>query len=275
MFKEYSEKKQFISDITNLGNYNFFKLYYLNYLIYATNNQPINMWIYKNENRWCIGYYIIGNYCLNGYNLQKEDIESIRNYIKFEQLTDNTHFLGDTDIIEELSKSMGNFEKFKERFFYAVNKLKPIKTPSETKISLLEKEEIEKVIPLYSQYYKEEYEGKNNKADDEVRQNIEYCVKEESIYKLEYKNELIGFCTKMEFLSGMPNMIGTIFISQKYRNKKYGQYLLYYVTQDLLKGKAVPEIYLMTTKENIGSNKMVENIGFIKIHEHSDRIFKK
>jgi hypothetical protein len=34
------------------------------------------------------------------------------------------------------------------------------------------------------------------------------------------------------------------------------------------------EIYLMTTQENISSNKMVENLGFVRQYKHSDRTIK-
>ncbi len=92
------------------------------------------------------------------------------------------------------------------------------------------------------------------------------------IYKLEIEDEIIGFCTKMSFLSEYPNMIGTIFIKESHRNKKYAQHLLSKISNDML--TLNQEIYLMTTKENLASNKMVENIGFSKKYEHSDRIIR-
>ena len=76
----------------------------------------------------------------------------------------------------------------------------------------------------------------------------------------------------MSFLSESPNMIGTIFIKDSHRNKKFAQYLLSKISNDMLTTNQ--EIYLMTTKENVASNKMVENIGYFKVYEHSDRTIK-
>lgn len=64
----------------------------------------------------------------------------------------------------------------------------------------------------------------------------------------------------MSFLNPKPNMIGTIFIASNYRKSGNGKHLLSNVIDKIHNGNK--STYLMTSKESISSNKMVENVGF-------------
>lgn len=279
MFTNYTEEldASFVIDIQNLNQYQAFDFYniieaYGRVMAGYSNN--FDAWIYKTDESWCVGFWINGNYLFHSRNLDTYDLKLINERINFSTFKiDGFHFAGNTSLIDSLSELNKSFslEKFKERYFYVADKIN-FESKLDVKISLVTEYDTEDVAKLYQQYYIEEYNGVNNKTIEKVLSNINSLMSRELIYKLEIKNEVIGFCSKMSFLSETPNMIGTIFIKEACRNKKYAQYLLSNISKELLNTNQ--EIYLMTTKDNISSNKMVENIGFIRINEYSDRTIK-
>lgn len=279
MFKNFTDElnAEFVQTIENLNQFRTLDFYYIieayNRVMSGMNNY-YDAWIYENGNKWCVGFWIDGNYLLNSSNLDEKDLILINQKIDFKIFkNDGFHFAGNTDLINSLADLNTNFEleNFKERYFYVSNKLK-MEIKLENQIDLVTEYDKEKTAFLYQKYYTEEYNGNNDKSLEEVMENINYLVAKKLINKLEVENEIIGFCTKMSFLSEHPNMIGTIFIDENFRNKKYAQLLLTKVSKKLLENNK--EIYLMTTKENTASNKMVENVGFVRQYEHSDRTIK-
>lgn len=278
MFKNFTNELNagFVQAIQNLNQFQALDFYYIIEAydrVMSGQNNYYDAWVYENDNKWCVGFWIDGNYLFNSKNLDESDLIFVNERICFSTFkTDGFHFAGNTDFINSISEINTDFELeiFKERYFYAANKI-DIQIEKEFKyhIDLLNKDDIEKTSILYQRYYNEEYNGRNDKSLEEVKLNLNYLISENLIYKLEIESEIVGFCTKMSFLSDKPNMIGTIFIDEQFRNRKYAQLLLSEVCKELLKYNE--EIYLMTTQENISSNKMVENLGFVKQYEHSDR----
>lgn len=280
MFTDFTEElnSNFVQQIQNLNQFKSLDFYYI---IEAYGNVMggyqnfYDAWIYENNESWCVGFWIDGNYLLNSKELDVNDLHKINEKINFKFFDqDGFHFAGDTKLIDnltELNKGKFELDSFKERYFYVSNKIN-FESELQNNISLLNICDIDKVATLYQQYYVEEYEGKNNKELEFVKANINYLMSKKLIYKLELENDIIGFCTKMSFLSQKPNMIGTIFIEESKRNNKFAQNLLAEVSNEMLRQNQ--EIYLMTTKKNTASNKMVENVGFIKQYDHSDRIIK-
>lgn len=279
MFTNYTEElnSSFVIEIQNLNGFRTLDFYYIIEAygrIMSGYTEYYDAWIYNTEESWCVGLWISGNYLFNSQNLNESDLQLINERINFNLFNqDGFHFAGNTSLIDSLAEINESFslEKFKERYFYVAKKI-DFESEIDAKISLLTEDEIEESAILYQQYYVEEYNGKNNKSIEEVISNINSLISRGLIYKLKAENQIIGFCTKMSFLSESPNMIGTIFIKDSYRNKKYAQFLLSKISKDMLITNE--EVYLMTTKENIASNKMVENIGYYKKYEHSDRIIK-
>lgn len=280
MFTDFTDElnSNFVAQIQSLNNYKALDFYYIIEAygrVMAGYNNLYDAWIYKNGESWCVGFWIDGNYLLNSNELNKNDLQIINEKIDFKIFSqDGFHFAGDTKLIDDLAAlNIENFElqSFKERYFYESNQI-TFESQLKNKISLLNIQDIEKVAVLYQQYYVEEYHGKNNKEIEEVKENINNLFEKKLIFKLELENEIVGFCTQMSFLAKTPNMIGTVFIEESKRNNKYAQNLLAEVSNEMLKQNQ--EIYLMTTKENFASNRMVENVGFVKKYKHSDRIIK-
>lgn len=279
MFTNYTEElnSNFVKEIQNLNQFRALDYYYIIEAfgrVMSGYSDYFDAWIYKTDESWCVGFWISGNYLLNSKNLSNTDLLLINERINFSIFNqDGFHFAGNTELIDSLSELNQSFslEKFKERYFYAANKIN-FESEFVDKTNLVVEDDIVEVAKLYQQYYVEEYNGANNKEFEEVKTNIKSLISRNLMFKLEIEDEIIGFCTKMSFLSEYPNMIGTIFIKDSHRNKKYAQYLLSKISNDMLTNNQ--EIYLLTTKENIASNKMVENVGFSKVYEHSDRIIK-
>lgn len=279
MFTNFTEElnSQFVLKIQNLKNFNSLSFYYIIEAYEKVMGDYYNYhdaWIYENDESWCVGFWIDGNYFLNSNNLSENDLKIINNRINFKHFKqDGFHFAGNTELVDSLSEINTDFEleEFKERYFFALDKVNNENNLS-NKISLIDYDDVDEIAILYQQYYVEEYQGTNNKQLEVVKDNIYSLITRNLMYKLEIDNEIIGFCTKMTFLSDTPNMIGTIFIQESNRNKKYAQNLLRFVSNIMLKENQ--EIYLMTTKQNTASNKMVERVGFLKKYDHSDRIIK-
>ncbi|MFC4634644.1 GNAT family N-acetyltransferase [Dokdonia ponticola] len=233
-----------------------------------------NCWIYEEADRWCVGFWISGNYFFNSKNLTKEDVKNIKDKIDFKQFKkDGFHFIGNTQLIDKLSDHNSSFtlESFKERYFYSLKEIH-LKSKFSKEVNLASQEDIQEIATLYQQYYQEEYNGNNNKELTKTLENFESLQLRKLIYSLKENDKVIGFCTIMTFLSPKPNMIGTIFIDVNFRNNGNGRHLLSFVVGEILKQN--DELFLMTTKENISLNRMVESIGFRKCYEHSDRIIK-
>jgi predicted GNAT family acetyltransferase len=279
MIKSFSNNLDitFVEEVQSLNEYKELDFYYIiESFSYVMSGQRdlFDCWIYKVDKRWCVGFWISGNYLLNSKNLITEDIKVIKNKINFSNYKiDGFHFSGNTELIEQLSKNNLDFslENFKERYFYSLNTIK-FKSKFNNEVSFLDEKDIEIVAKFYQQYYFEEYNGNNNKDFKTVIENVKKLKSRNLIYNLKINNKIVGFCTIMSFQSKTSNMIGTIFIEQSFRYKGNGKHLLSNITEKLLKNNNA--VFLMTTKENTESNKMVENVGYLKKHEHSDRIIK-
>ncbi|MBI6117886.1 GNAT family N-acetyltransferase [Salegentibacter maritimus] len=278
MFTDYSNNldANFIYHIESLDGYNEFNFYnIINAFgrVFSNNVEFYDCWIYEIEDRWCVGFWITGNYLFNSNNLIHSDTKIIKNKIDFGQFGNGFHFTGNTQIIEQLSNSNLDYslEPFKERYYYSLNSLK-LKTKFSKEVDLSKQEDIKELSILYQKYFHEEYDGKNDKDLQTTTAMVESLHSRKLIYRLKLKGKIVGFCTIMNFLHPELNMIGTIFIDKKFRAKGNGIHLLSFVTEKIHKERI--KVFLMTTKENISSNKMVEKIGFKKQYNHSDRIIK-
>ena len=279
MFTDYTNDLniEFVHQIENLNGYNEFNFYYIINAfgrVMSNHSEFFNCWIYEVDDRWCVGFWISGNYLLNSRNLTKKDIDLVNRKVDFSQFgIDGFHFAGDTEIIEQLAKINSSFslEPFKERYFYNLNSLK-LQSKFTNEVSAVSKEDVQEIAILYQQYFHEEYNGKNDKDLQFMEDKVESLYSRKLIFKLTLGKKIIGFCTIMSFLKQQPNMIGTIFIDRNNRNSGNGRHLLSNIIDKIRVGNN--EILLMTTKESSASNKMVESVGFEKQYEHSDRTIK-
>ena len=279
MFTDYTDdlNGKFINQIENLNGYNEFDFYIIINAfgsVMSGHSRLFDCWIYESNDRWCVGFWINGNYLLNSRNLTKKDINLINNKVNFSQFKINGfHFAGDTEIIEQLAQINLDFslEPFKERYYYNLNYLK-LKSKFTNEVSSVSRDDVPEIAVLYQQYFQEEYNGLNDKDLQSVEEKVESLRLRKSIFKLIINKKIIGFCSIMSFLNEEPNMIGTIFIDTNHRMNGNGKHLLSYVINKIYKPNN--QIFLMTTKENLASNKMVKSVGFEKQYEHSDRLIK-
>lgn len=279
MFKNYTNNlnSNFVNHFERLSGYTDLNFYYIIQFfdrVMADYLEFYDCWIYEKADRWCVGFWVSGSYLFNSNNLTKEDIKYIIERIDFNYFKiDGFHFIGNTHFIDKLSDFDSNFtfESFKERFFYSLKKIK-LNSKFSKEVNLASTEDIQEIAILYQQYYHEEYNGKNDKEIDTTLEIVEKLQSQKLIYGLKEDNKIIGFCTIMSFLSLRPNMVGTIFIDINFRQNGNGRNLLSFVASILIDQNS--ELFLVTTKENIVSNQMVESIGFKMQYEHSDRVIK-
>ena len=158
---------------------------------------------------------------------------------------------------------------FKNRSFYKLSKQKKSGFENKNEIHSPLIDDTIEITHLYQQYYVEEYDGQNNKEFNETKEKIIELIKENNIVVSRNQDEITGFCTFMHKETDSP-MIGTVFVSSEFRNNGIGKSLIDYVSKDLLKSSDF--VYLMTTKENIESNKMVKSVGYEKVYDHTSRI---
>ena len=81
---------------------------------------------------------------------------------------------------------------------------------------------------------------------------------------LRYKNEVIGMVSS-DFSSDEISMINMLFIKKGFRGHGYGQILLKWYTEYLL--KFTKNICLFFSSENIVANKIYKKVGFEKTDE--------
>jgi predicted GNAT family N-acyltransferase len=266
---------EFIHQIENLKEYKEFDFYYIIQTLEAVlsgSRYLYDCWIYEVAERWCVGFCINDNYLLNSKNLSQKDIKLINKRIGSNHCQiDGFHFAGDTRLIEKLSEINSDFtlEPFKERYFYKLSAL-TFKSKFTTEVSVVTDEDVQEIAVQYQKYFEEEYNGLNNKNLSALIETVDSLKFRNLIYKLKINEKVIGFCTIMSFLSEKPNMIGTIFIDKNFRMNGNGKHLLSNVIGEI--HNEHNDILLMTTKESTSSNKMVENVGFERKYEHSDRI---
>lgn len=268
---------EFIHRIKELDGYDEFNFYYMinaYFNVVSNNVELFDFCVYEVAESWCVGFWISGNYLLICKNLTQVDIDIISKKIDFSQFIDGFHFAGNTEVINQLVENSSNFslEPFKERYFYKLRSLKLISKFS-NEVCLVTKNDIQDIATLYQKFFHEEYNGRNDKDLHFTIKIVENLLSQKMIYKLKIKDKILGFCTMMSFLNKVPNMIGTIYIDINYRMNDNGKHLLSDVVNRILKEHN--EVLLMTTKDSVASNKMVESVRFKKEYDYSDRLIKK
>lgn len=263
----------FIKKIEEFTDGELFQLFYLftgvNMVNYG-NLKLKNAFILDEGKCKIIGVLTESTFYLYGKNWNKNTLEKITKKINLKTFPEGFFFLGNEQFISELFDfAKIELKVFKNRSFYKLSKQKKSGFENKNEIHSPLIDKTIEITHLYQQYYVEEYDGQNNKEFNETKEKIIELIKKNNIVVSRSQNEITGFCTFMHKETDSP-MIGTVFVSSEFRNNGIGKSLIDYVSKDLLKSSDF--VYLMTTKENIESNKMVESVGYEKVYDHTSRI---
>lgn len=128
---------------------------------------------------------------------------------------------GDSKLIHSMISfnKLSNPQTEKERIFYRASKIKEILLQRES-ISLGEMDELNELASMLQEYYKEEYNGQNNKTIEDTTTRMHNLIESEEIYVLKDSNgEITSFCTIIN-----PD-IGIIYTKEKYRKQGNGKKL--------------------------------------------------
>jgi predicted GNAT family acetyltransferase len=217
-----------------------------------------------------IGFQIGNTFYLYGKNWSEIDLEVIRNRINVEAFSEGFRFAGTLSLITDIfAQTEVRTSVFKNRIFYKITERLPGELTNSDLITRPTENDIEELAKLYQEYFKEEYKGLNDKKIEETLESIRSMISEKEIYISKNYNGITGLCTTMYSKSDQP-MIGTVFVKDKYRGKGIGKALVGFVTQKLLSTAKL--CYLMTEKENIAANKVMNSVGYLKIYEHTERV---
>ncbi|WP_306351081.1 hypothetical protein [Flavobacterium sp. '19STA2R22 D10 B1'] len=114
---------------------------------------------------------------------------------------------------------------------------------------------------MLQDYYHEEYKGENDKSIEDMRMRILQVISTGKIFVLKNNhNQILGFCTIID-----PD-IGILFTKLQFRNQDNGKKLLVHTSRLLLQKNK--EVFVMTDKNEIASNKTCISVGFVQYFEN-------
>lgn len=276
MIKKYKViDDSYLSDLKKIIGRNYFRFFYLVERVETIINCYLNFqdaWILEKDNDWIIGLSENGQYHLYGTSKNDELIDKCFEEMPFKKFPNNFLLVGDQDLIDKITKKASKFkiEEGINRFFYEITseRFKPLSVEN---IRLAKISDLDELTQMTLDFFKEEYNGKNNKDYEETKLDLIHHIIDQNYYVLETK-KVLGFCSMMSTSTSNP-MIGTIFIKPEFRGEKYGRNLLSCATSHILKTNKY--CWLMTTQENKSSNKMVSSIGYEIKWNHSRKVIKK
>ncbi|MBU2902931.1 GNAT family N-acetyltransferase [Maribacter dokdonensis] len=272
MITNYTDlNNNFIQELEQFTENEMFKLYYLYVEINRVNtgnSRLLKAFTINDGLCKVIGLITDNAFYLYAKDWNKKHLELVSKIANLKSCPEGFEFFGTNSFINELFKFDGyQLNVIKNRFLYKIDK--PDYTEFDNNATI-EKPLVDNTIEithLYQEYYVEEYSGKVLKEFNDTKEKVIDLIKGNSILVIKVDGIIVGFRTIM-FKGTDLQMIGTIFIDLEQRNKKLGKSLASYVTKDLLISSN--SVFLMTTKENIPSNKMFESIGYNKIYEQTN-----
>jgi hypothetical protein len=183
---------------------------------------------------------------------QFEEIQKVVDLRKFK----NYLLMGNSELIYALIKffDIKVFSIEKERIYYRSKKIVDFKN-NKLKIEHGSQDDLNELAVMLQQYYHEEYKGLNDKTIIEMQQRIFQVLLTRSIYVLRnHNNNILSFCTIID-----PD-VGILFTKKEHRKMGFGKLLLSFCSKLLLKKNS--EVYVMTDKDEIASNKACVSVGF-------------
>ena len=190
-----------------------------------------------------------------GNNWNVSQFKEIKEIFDLNSFTNFT-ITGTSDLIYALMESYGitNYSIEKERTFYKTKTIQEFKD-NKLKIENANIKDLGELAIMLQEYYHEEYNGKNDKSIDDMRQRIFQLIYSNTIYVLkDLNNKLLSFCTIIN-----PD-IGILFTKKEYRKLGYGKFILSFCSKLLLQINS--DVYLMTDKEEVVSNITCQKVGY-------------
>jgi predicted GNAT family acetyltransferase len=270
--------EKIITQIENLIKEHKFEHFYLYENVLRANEENIEVnakWLIGDDSSWIMGFCANNNYNIYGINYSKELLDSVVNKINFKELPNKICFSGNKEIILEIltkNPSVG-YTVYKDRNFYETNSTDFNEHITENiLIRDAEINDLNIVSEFNCDFFEEEYDGNNNKEINEIKFQMQIIINDKKIIVGQDVDELVGFCTRMN--TKFDNeMIGTVFVEKKIRNKGFGKVLLSEMTKNILENNK--KCWLMTDVKNVSSNKIVEGLGYKKIFEYTSGEIKK
>ncbi|WGU67710.1 GNAT family N-acetyltransferase [Capnocytophaga canimorsus] len=106
-----------------------------------------------------------------------------------------------------------------------------------------------------------EWKGKNKKQYSDYFAQVSKSNENIGIIKKYSNNEIVGYYTFID-----KDMIGTIYIKEEHRDKKFGQIVLSKMTKMLLSNSS--KVKVMTTKENEPMKTILKKVGYKEHCKH-------
>jgi|GEM_PF-3297135 len=199
--------------------------------------------------------FIYGNKMNDELVNQFLDIIDLKKYSDFE-------IMGDYDLVYDLlgKNNIRNYVVIKDRIFYKTKRVDAIENGS--KISIAKNRNINELIILFGEYYKEEYNNKRNKKREELIGQVQYLISENKLFIYKENEVIKGFCSIQN------SDIGIVFVDLRYRRYGIAKKLVNYCTSKLLLENNMA--YLMTDKNNEASNRMSVSIGYEAYYKHTN-----
>ncbi|MBD0833340.1 GNAT family N-acetyltransferase [Aestuariibaculum sediminum] len=197
-----------------------------------------------------------------GHNWNKAQFSEIKQIF---DLNDYTNYAagGEAKLIGELIEyfKVDKYTVRKERIFYKSDKIIDFETNG-LKIELGKMSELNELAIMLQLYYHEEYKGENDKSLSEMQQRMFQLIHTAKVYTLKNKsNNLLSFCSIID-----PD-IGILFTNPEHREKGYGKILLSHCSKLLENENGA--VYVMTDRNEVGSNRVCKAVGFNSIYEFS------
>jgi predicted GNAT family acetyltransferase len=277
MTEEFNEVNiEFVSKIKSLVGDEFFEHYYLinaiNEVLEGNLESFEAYYIFNDNNSWIIGIRISGNYLIYGKNWDNNLIDQTISKINFPIFQPNYHFSGTSSLVTEILESSNRkLEIFKDRIFYSCSKLNSFNEKVEFQKLLCSKNDTEELAEMVCEYFEDEYKGKNNKDFDAVLQQVEYQIANNKLWNLKHNGKIKSICSIIQTSIGNP-IIGSFYTKRSERNLGYGTELIRAVTKDLL--EVTNEVWLISDKESLESNKVFNNIGYKPVYKTTDVLIK-
>ena len=277
MIEEVSELNiDFVSKIKGLVGEQFFEHYYLidaiNEVLEGNVISYEAYYIFIDNNSWIIGIRISGNDLIYGKNWDKNLIERTISKINFPIFQPNYHFSGTNSLVTEILKSSNRKLKiFKNRIFYSCSKINLFDEQENFKKLLCNKNDREELAEMVCEYFEDEYNGENDKDFDSILLQVENQIENNTLWNLKYDGKIKSICSVIQTSNGNP-IIGSFSTKRNERNLGYGTALIRTVTNNLL--KTTNEVWLISDKESIASNKVFKNIEYKPIYETTDVLIK-
>lgn len=172
------------------------------------------------------------------------------------KIFNNFTIIGKSNLIKDLLnfQEIENYSILKERILYKANSIEKLNT-NIFKIEHGNFTNLNELAIMLQQYYHEEYKAHNDKSIDDMRDSIGQVINSNKIYVLKDQNDqILSFCTIIN-----PE-IGILFTKSEYRKLGYGKIILSFCSNLLLEKNE--EVFLMTDKDEIASNKTSISVGF-------------